>query len=317
MLILLLTFNSNFMKTKLLFLVCLLSFTVSQSQTFNDGVLQYTVTDGTNVSVIKYNDVCPTGDLIIPETIMDNSISYTITSIGNFAFSTCTDLTSVIIPDSVTRIKESAFEECTGVMSFNIPNNITSIGAGAFALCSSLTSVDIPNSVTSLGDFAYAFCSGLSNVSISDSVTSIGEYAFVECTSLTSVIVNWDVPLSINANVFQNVVIGSIPLTVPSGALSAYQAAPVWQDFASFVLSIEDINSGTAFQLYPNPVKDELNINLNKGLELKQVNIYNIQSQYLYSFKTSKIDIRNLASGIYFIEVETNKGNATKKIVVE
>ena len=59
------------------------------------------------------------------------------------------------------------------------------------------------------------------------------------------------------------------------------------------------------------------NINLNTGLELKQVNIYNIQSQYLYSIKTSKIDVGNLSSGIYIIEVETNQGKSVKKIVVE
>jgi hypothetical protein len=71
------------------------------------------------------------------------------------------------------------------------------------------------------------------------------------------------------------------------------------------------------FSFYPNPVKDELNINLNKGLNLKQVNIYNLQSQYLYSVKTSKIDVSNLSTGMYFIEVVTNKGKSAKKIVIE
>jgi len=71
------------------------------------------------------------------------------------------------------------------------------------------------------------------------------------------------------------------------------------------------------FSYYPNPVKNELNLNLNTGLRLKQVNIYNIQSQYLYSVKTSKIDITNLPSGMYFFEVETNQGKSSKKIVIE
>ena len=71
------------------------------------------------------------------------------------------------------------------------------------------------------------------------------------------------------------------------------------------------------FSYYPNPVNDILNINLNKGLELKQINIYNLQSQYLYSVKTSKIDVSNLSSGMYFIEVETNHGTSTKKIIIE
>ncbi|MFD2725813.1 T9SS type A sorting domain-containing protein [Hyunsoonleella rubra] len=71
------------------------------------------------------------------------------------------------------------------------------------------------------------------------------------------------------------------------------------------------------FSYYPNPAKDILNIQLNKGLELKQVNIYNLQSQYLYSVKTSKIDLSKLSSGMYFIEVETNQGKSAKKIIIE
>ncbi|WP_396602572.1 T9SS type A sorting domain-containing protein [Algibacter sp. R77976] len=71
------------------------------------------------------------------------------------------------------------------------------------------------------------------------------------------------------------------------------------------------------FSYYPNPVNDILNIDLNKGLELKQINIYNLQSQYLYSVKTLKVDVSNLSSGLYFIEVETNQGTSAKKIIIE
>lgn len=71
------------------------------------------------------------------------------------------------------------------------------------------------------------------------------------------------------------------------------------------------------FSYYPNPVKNILNINLKQGLDLKKINIYNIQSQYLYSVKKLKIDVSKLSSGIYFIEVETKQGKSTKKIVIE
>ncbi|XMO87946.1 T9SS type A sorting domain-containing protein [Algibacter sp. AS12] len=82
------------------------------------------------------------------------------------------------------------------------------------------------------------------------------------------------------------------------------------------VLSAESFKHNF-FSYYPNPVKNELNINLITGLKLKQINIYNIQSQYLYSVRTSKIDVTNLSSGMYFLEVETNQGKSAKKILIE
>ena len=71
------------------------------------------------------------------------------------------------------------------------------------------------------------------------------------------------------------------------------------------------------FSFYPNPVKEVLHINLNTGLELKQVNLYNSLGQYLYSAKTIKVDTNTLKSGIYFIEIITNQGKSAKKIIKE
>ncbi|WP_370480304.1 T9SS type A sorting domain-containing protein [Tamlana flava] len=70
-------------------------------------------------------------------------------------------------------------------------------------------------------------------------------------------------------------------------------------------------------RLYPNPAKDYFNIYLDSGLELKQVNLYNIQGQYIFSIKSHKVDIQNLQSGMYVMEIETNQGMTTKKLVVK
>ena len=151
----------------------------------------------------------PTGSLVIPSNVTYNGISYAITSIGDWAFSGCSGLTSVTIPNSVTSIGECAFVNCSGLTSVTIPNSITligdeafccsgltsvtipnsvtSIGIGAFSFCSSLTSVSIPNSVTSIGSSVFYYCSGLTSVSIPNSVTSIGFEAFSDCSGLTSV----------------------------------------------------------------------------------------------------------------------------------
>jgi uncharacterized repeat protein (TIGR02543 family) len=111
----------------------------------------------------------------------------TFTSIGDYAFFDCYNLTSITIPDSVISIKEGAFYECTSPTSVTIPNSVTDIGVGAFFCCTSLTSVTIPNSVTDIGVGTFSGCTSLTSVTIPNSVTSIGGAAFAYCTSLTSI----------------------------------------------------------------------------------------------------------------------------------
>ena len=100
-----------------------------------------------------------------------------------------TEITDLVIPNSVTRIGSYAFWGCSGLTSVTIPNSVTSIGSLAFLGCSGLTSVTIPNSVTSIGNQAFWNCSGLTSITIPNSVTSIGSFAFSGCSGLTSITV--------------------------------------------------------------------------------------------------------------------------------
>ena len=87
-----------------------------------------------------------------------------VTSISHFAFTRCTSLTSVTIPDSVTSIGEYAFKDCTSLTSITIPDSVTYIGEAAFLNCSSLTSVTIGNGVKSISYSAFLGCSSLTSV---------------------------------------------------------------------------------------------------------------------------------------------------------
>ena len=109
--------------------------------------------------------------------------------IGDKAFSGCTGLTSIEIPNSVTSIGSYAFYNCTGLTSVVIGNSVTSIGNEAFRYCYGLTSIEIPNSVTSIGSYAFFGCTGLTSIEIPNSVTSIASSTFAGCSSLTSIVV--------------------------------------------------------------------------------------------------------------------------------
>ena len=141
---------------------------------------EYTVPN----SVKKIGDYCAFSGCssLISVTIPDS-----VTTIGNSTFSGCSSLINVTIPNSVTTIGESAFESCSGLTSVTIPNSVRSIGFWAFSHCSSLTSVTIGNSVTTISSYAFGGCSSLTSVTIPDSVTTIGHDAFYSCSSLKDV----------------------------------------------------------------------------------------------------------------------------------
>ena len=109
-----------------------------------------------------------TGNVVIPESVVCNDVTYSVTSIGTSAFYYCDGLTSIVIPNSVTSIGNSAFYYCDGLTSIVIPNSVTSIGNSAFYHCAGLTSVVIPNSVTSIRNDAFNYCNRLKEVHISD-----------------------------------------------------------------------------------------------------------------------------------------------------
>lgn len=97
--------------------------------------------------------------------------------------------TSYTIPNSVTTIGNYAFEWCINLTSVTIPNTVTSIGTCAFLDCTGLTTMSIPSSVTYIGDDAFGYCSGLTTVTL-NSNPYIGDNAFYDIASAALVTMN-------------------------------------------------------------------------------------------------------------------------------
>ena len=198
-------------------------FSAIDNQNFYVDYIKYTVTEG-HLVVSGYDQKGLKSVAKIISKLTYNGNTYVVLEIAKKAFSGCTALTSITIPNSVTSIGDYAFANCSGLTSVTIGNSVTSIGYEAFRDCTGLTSITIPNSLTSIGSGAFWGCNGLTSVHVTDlaawckidfgnsdsnpltcahhlymngheikdlvipnSVTSIGRYAFSGCTGLTSV----------------------------------------------------------------------------------------------------------------------------------
>ncbi len=140
------------------------------------------------------------GELVIPENIS----GYPVTAISYYAFSGCTKITSITIPNSITTIGDSAFRGCTGLTRVNISDieawcNIEFQYGTNRNECNPLyyaeelylngelvTNLIIPDGVSVISDYLFYRCEGLESITIPDSVVTIGEYAFAYCRDLTS-----------------------------------------------------------------------------------------------------------------------------------
>jgi hypothetical protein len=199
------------------------------------------------------------GGFIVPDFV---------TTIGNYAFDNCRNLSSVTIPGSVTTIGYSAFQSCYNLSSFAIPASVISIGGNIFNNCIALTDIRvdagntvyasedgvlynknkdvlqtfpagrsgdfvIPASVTTIGSGAFWGCSTLVSVTIPASVTSIEWNAFIGCHGLTDITVKWKTtPATISSSTFSGLTLSHITLHVPAGTAAIYETADVWKGFA-------------------------------------------------------------------------------------
>lgn len=107
--------------------------------------------------------------------------------VGNFGFPGCANLTGIKIPNSVVVIGINAFSDCSKLKVVEIPESVAAIKDYAFAGCVELESVRIPDFVIELGVSAFQGCQNLTNIKLSSNIDSIKDYTFSECTSIISI----------------------------------------------------------------------------------------------------------------------------------
>ena len=133
-----------------------------------------------------------------------------VTSIGDCAFYSCVNLSSVDLPSGLKTIGVNTFRDCDALVSISLPNGLTSIGESSFYGCDKLKTVTLPSTLTSIGESAFYYCGALTNITLPsnlsniqgsafsrtnlktivlpDSVVQMGTSVFEGCSNLSSVI---------------------------------------------------------------------------------------------------------------------------------
>ena len=207
------------------------------------GDITYTYRVSNNEAEIRNVSPKSIGNCTIPSTLGGNSVRI----IGFESFENCSDLRSVILPNTITQINSYAFKGCnslnyneydTGyylgtaenlyyalikaksedITSCQINSDTKVIAGDAFEHCSNLTSITIPEGVVTIGNYAFGECTNLTSVTIPSSVTKIATQAFEYCNNLISITISEGVA-KIGDSAFFDCV-GLTSVTIPSTVTS-------------------------------------------------------------------------------------------------
>ena len=195
-----------------------------------DGI-KYSLVGKGKVGVVAINDTTKyVGDITLPETVVHEGVTFTLTTICRGAFNQCTELNSVQIPATVNSIEGTAFAN-SGLVSIGLPKSLTNIAAETFAYCQNLSSIVLPDSLTTLGKSAFLSCSNLRRIVIPANVEYIGSGAFSGCGIDTMIVKSMTPPIVISSDALGNYYENYGTLVVPTGLLETYMNAQYWQDF--------------------------------------------------------------------------------------
>lgn len=132
--------------------------------------------------------------LVIPEKVVENGVTYTVTRIGTRGSyesntSPMNNIVSVIVPNTVTKIGEESFKSCVSIKEISLGNGVTTIGTNAFWYCKDLEEISLGNSITNIGDNAFQYCENLRSISLPNTLTSVGDHFLCHCNKIEALVI--------------------------------------------------------------------------------------------------------------------------------
>ena len=234
--------------------------------TVADGNTNYVSVDGVlfdkkRTTLVQYPSGRVATSYVVPSEVKN---------IKQQSFDAARQLTSVMLPAGLISIDEWAFSGCSALTSITIPAAVKTIGPNAFSYCQELTEINtdatntvytsvdgvlfdkaekklikypegrteteyaIPAGVTTIDRFAFGDTKKLTSVTLPSSVKAIEDIVFIRCENLKNLTVRMQTPPNIeHKNVFEEVPLSDVTLTVPKGTVEAYKAAG-WTGFKEY-----------------------------------------------------------------------------------
>lgn len=164
-------------------LLCMSFFHAIAQETVTVDNIKYYIENGE--ATIAVQDENLSGDIVIPESISYNGNNYVVIRATNGAFQN-TDITSIILPNSITALGNICFRFCHNLTSVKLPDNITSLGDETFMTCSKLSVIELPKKLISLGQYCFMNCN-ITKLTLPNSITNLGNNCFQSCENLETI----------------------------------------------------------------------------------------------------------------------------------
>ena len=232
-------------KISLLFLSTLISCITLFASIQQVNGIYYSLDSALTATVVKdtINGYQGITEVVIPSTITSEGVTYTVTAIGYSAFSGCSALTAIELPNTLEEIDLLAFN-ATGLSHITLPSSITYVGFNSFAECSALESVNISDGITTVFDMLFAQCPALTTLELGKDVQTIAMMAFFNSASLAKITCHAVVPPSVGMMAFSGSITSTAVLYVPEASIDAYKEASTWKNFLN-IKAIGDTTSTT------------------------------------------------------------------------
>lgn len=217
--------------------------------------ITWTLDDNGNLKLEGTGDMYNRGYELWGKSINTVSMSYGITSIGQFSFLNCTKLKVVEIPNSVVIIDLNSFNNCSNLINIEIPNSVTTLENGAFYNCNRMTNVVIGTGVKKIAKNAFRYCEKLNKIT---------------CHAVEPPICqNW---------AFENVDKANCVLEVPAESVEKYKTADEWKDFLN-ISGVESIADDSEISV----ITENGKIIINGAEDNTLVEIFNTKGETIYT----------------------------------